>query len=336
MIKAVILILLITVSSLFSPDPDLQRYEFEAPHMGTRFRIIMYAPDEEIAKSASNAAFGQIEALNDIMSDYDSDSELNRLSRSSGSEAWISLSPHLYGVLKKAEEVSRKSDGAFDITIGAYVQLWRDLRRKDDPRLPAKDVIADLKERTGYQHIIFNDEQQSVKLLKSGMQLDLGGIAKGYAADEALKAIQNFGIMSALVDAGGDISMGEAPPNKEGWDIAIPSKDEMGKTSYIHFSLANQAIATSGDLFQFTEINGIRYSHIINPHTGMGLIQSHMVTIIAQDGITADSYASALSVLGPSAIQKFQDESGLAIHIETLEDGNIIKTSSPSFEALIE
>lgn len=278
---------------------SIKRYEFESPHMGTLFRIVLYAAEDSLAESASEAAFERIEELNSMMSDYLPDSELNLLSRTSGSGRAIKVSPSLFEVLQYSKHLSGKTNGAFDVTVGSYVKLWREMNRQLLPELPSKTELDEAGQRVGYRFIKLDEKNKSVELLQPGMQLDLGGIAKGYATDEALEILRQYGISSALVDGGGDIRVGEAPPNKDGWSVLIPAVDSEGTTRYTELLVSNRAIATSGDLFQFIEIDGVRYSHIIHPRTGLGITQQRSVTVLAPDGMTADSYASALSVLGP-------------------------------------
>ncbi|MEX0647536.1 MAG: FAD:protein FMN transferase [Balneolaceae bacterium] len=287
-------------------DQDPERYLFEHPQMGTLFKIIMYAHDEETAVAASDSAFQRIDALNNMLSDYVEDSELNQLPVRSGDGTFVRVSDELYHVIHKAQSVSQQTDGAFDITIGPFVELWRAMNRQDIPRLPDQSALDQAGQAVGYRHIKLDTLEQKAALNQPGMQLDLGGIAKGYAADEALKVLQSYSIESALIDAGGDITTGDAPPGKDGWQINIPRQTANGM-NYLTLILHNRAVATSGDLFQYTEIEGERYSHIIDPETGLGITSRRMVTVIAADGITADSYASALSVLGPEKGMKFTE-----------------------------
>jgi thiamine biosynthesis lipoprotein len=213
-----------------------------------------------------------------------------------------------------AYQVSEETEGAFDVTVGPYVKLWRRARRRGE--LPAPDRLQQAKTSVGYQYIMLDSIHQSVQLIQPDMLLDLGGIAKGYALDEAMEVLKEHGITAALVDGGGDILVSDAPPGEKGWAIAIEStvQNENIKTPTSLFT--HQAIASSGDLYQFLEIDEKRYSHIIDPKTGIGLTSQLRVTIIAPTGIVADAYASAVSVLGV--------EKGLAF----------IK-SKPGIEALI-
>jgi thiamine biosynthesis lipoprotein len=141
-------------------------------------------------------------------------------------------------------------------------------------------------------------------LKKPGMQIDLGGIAKGYAADEAHAVLKKHGITRALVAAGGDVTVSDPPPGKEGWEIGIAPIEPKPDAPVPTFLLANGSVSTSGDLNQFTVIDDTRYSHIVDPKTGIGLVGRMSVTVVAPDGITADSLATAISILGPEAGNK--------------------------------
>ncbi len=313
----------------------LNRYTFTSPQMGTTFKIILYAGDDSVANVASKAAFKKVEALNQILSDYEKDSELNNLSRLSGRDEWIPVSSPLFSVLSKAQEVAQKTDGAFDITIGPYVQRWRMMGKESNPTLPSGDTLSKLSKSVGFKYVKLDSSAKAVKLLQQNMQLDAGGIAKGFAADEALDMLKHYGITSALVDAGGDIVLGDAPPGKKGWEISLLYHSNGGKTCTMTVSLANKAVATSGDLFQHIKIGNKRYSHIINPQTGLGLKNQRLVTVIAPDGITADSYASAVCVLGPQkGIELIEEESQFSGFIELREKGKIERCYSSTFKNL--
>ena len=164
------------------------------------------------------------------------------------------------------------------------------------------------------------------------MRIDLGGIAKGYAADEALRAMAGLGIRSALIDAGGDIVCSDAPPNKKAWIVAVGQKNSKSPTTNERtlIQLNNAAVATSGDQFQFVEIEGKRYSHIVDPKTGMGLTQRRNVTVVAKDGMSADGLASAISVMGKSGFELLPKYSAAALIVEIDPKVTI---ASPGFDA---
>jgi FAD:protein FMN transferase len=269
------------------------RFAFTEAHMGTRFRIVLYAANEAAAREASRAAFDRVAALDDCMSDYKPQSELMRLCAKAGGDP-VTVSPELFTVLTKAQEVAEKSDGAFAITVGPVVRLWRLTRRTQ--RLPDPEKLAKARALVGYRNVRLDAGTKTVQLLKPGMLLDLGGIAKGYAADEALTVLKKHNIDCALVAAGGDIAVSGSPPGREGWDVAIVPL-ESGDSSP-HLLLRNAAVSTSGDAEQFVEIGGVRYSHIVDPRTGLGLTGRSEVTVVARHGIDSDSLTKVAAVLG--------------------------------------
>jgi thiamine biosynthesis lipoprotein len=273
------------------------RFEYQRPEMGVPFRIVLYATNQAAADRAAEGAFQRVQQLNDIMSDYDADSELSKLSRTSGQGQEVRVSDELWFVLQRAQSLAERSGGAFDVTVGPYVILWRRARRQHE--LPEPDRLAQASQAVGYQHMRLIPERQSVELLAPNMRLDLGGIAKGYAVDQALKQLREQGIHRALVEGGGDVGVSEPPPGKQGWRIELSSVDATNAPPSRFLSLKNCAISTSGDLYQRLEIGGKRYSHIVDPHTGIGLTNHSVVNVIAPDSITADSLTKVVSVLGP-------------------------------------
>jgi FAD:protein FMN transferase len=288
--------LLLTALGAAAAEPALTRFTYTEPHMGTKFKIILYAPDQAAADAASQAAFARIAALDGIMSDYRPTSELMRLCQKAGGEP-VPVSEELFFVLSRAEEVSRLSDGAFDVTIGPVVKLWRRARRTE--RLPDADDLSRALALVGYDKVRLDPKGRTVQLLKPGMQLDLGGIAKGYAADEALRELERHQVTRALVAAGGDIAVSGPPPDADGWTVGIaPLEDPDSKPSR-SLLLKDAAVSTSGDAEQYVEIDGKRYSHIVDPKTGVGLLGRRSATVVARRGIWADSLTKAVIVPGP-------------------------------------
>ena len=313
---------------------DEQRFVFEKAQMGLPFRITLFAADEAIATKAAEAAFERIAVLDSILSDYDSDSELSRLSRSSGEGKAVPVSTDLWQVLERAQALAQRTDGAFDITVGPLVNVWRRARRQRE--LPAPALIAEMRERVGFRKLRLDPEARTAELLGREMRLDLGAIAKGYAVDEALIVLRKQGIRSALVGGAGDMAAAEAPPGKPGWAIEVASLDVRGAPPAQTVHLRNQAIATSGDLFQRLEIDGVRYSHIVDPRTGIGLTDHTLVTVIAPDCMSADSLATAVSVLGPERGLKLIDEfPNVAAHIVRQPGGQLEHLVSRRWRELV-
>lgn len=315
---------------------DLERYSYHSRHMGTQFSIILYAKNETVAREAADAAFERIEELNQMMSDYVEDSEVNRLSRRSGSGEWMELSSELVYILEESVCISEMSGGVFDVTVGPMTRAWRMTRMMPEPRLPDEQEREDLLNRVGYQHIEFDEAKQAVRLTRPDMQLDLGGIAKGYAAEEAVRVLQSYGISSTLVDAGGDITLGDPPPGRSSWDVAIPKILHDSKTTTITLQLHSKTVTTSGDMFQFIEIDGQRYSHILHPETGLGSTSQQQATVVSDKGIWADAYASVLTLMPPEEgvklIHRLENTEGVIF--EHTPDG-IKEWKSDGFDAFL-
>jgi len=313
-------------------SPALDRFEFTEPQMGVPFRIVLYALDRTEAAAAARAAFDRIAALNAILSDYEYDSELSRLSRTSGSGEAVSVSPELWFVLERAQEMARRSDGAFDVTVGPLVSLWRRARR--DGELPEPRRLQAALAATGWRHLELDPKRRTARLLVPRMRLDLGAIAKGYAVDEALRVLGARGITRALVSGGGDLVVSEPPPGKPGWRIEVPPLDGPGAPPPGHVQLRHAGLATSGDTFQFVEIGGIRYSHIVDPRTGLGLTDHSLVTVIARDGMTADSLSTALSVQGPAGAAKLVRHDRAAYRLMRQPGGQVACDENAAFRRL--
>ena len=291
MLKSSNLALLLAATAL-AADLPLERYESAEPAMGTLARITLYARNPESARAAFQAAFARIHDLDATLSDYKPDSELNRLCRQPPGLP-IRVSPDLFLVLHHAQRLSEQTDGAFDVTLGPLTRLWRQARKNG--RVPEDTAIEAARRRVGYRHVTLDSDARTASLTVADMQLDLGGIAKGYAADSALQVLRSLGITSALVAISGDLALGDPPPGRPGWRIGI------GTASNVK-TLRNVCVSTSGDSEQFIEMGGVRYSHILDSATGMGVRHQPVVTVIALDGMTADSLATAISVAGRSTV----------------------------------
>ena len=305
------------------------RYEFESKHMGTTFRVVLYAPDRPTAEKATKAVFTRVDELERVMSDYDAKSELMQLCRAKPGIP-VAVSQDLFDVLQKAQEVSKKSNGAFDVTVGPLVRLWRDARRTQ--QLPDPKELAAAKMKVGYKGVTLDTEKRTVTLMVPGMRLDLGGIGKGYAADEGLAVLRKFGITRALVAASGDIAVGDPPPDADAWIVEIAPLGKGMPTRRV--KLTNAAVSTSGDLFQFVEIGGVRYSHVLDPRTGLGLTGRRSVTVIARHGIQADSLSKAASVLPPEkslALIDSIDGAATYIAVKESDDAKVRVTASKRF-----
>jgi thiamine biosynthesis lipoprotein len=294
-----------------------ERFDFSHTGMGSLFTITCYGTDPDHVKKTAETAFAMIDRFEGIMSDYNPESELMRLSRKSGQGTFIPVSDELFGIIQESLRWSEWSDGIFDITVGAYSQLWRRAGRKD--QFPDSSELFKAAAVVGYHNIKLDAGTHSVKLVKPGMQLDLGGIAKGYTVDWIYDLFKKNGYNRILVDGGGDIRVGKSPPGKEGWAIAL--ENYTGSDSIA--SKTNCAIATSGDLYRYIKIDSIRYSHIIDPQTGFGITTPRTVTVTAPSCLQADVLASILSVSGAEkGFELLENLENVSVMIVEIQNGN--------------
>lgn len=329
------LIFLLPLAGCVTPQPGaLVRFEYEQPQMGVPFRIVLYAASEAPALTAAEAAFARIAELNAIMSDYETDSELSKLSRSSeqGSPE-VRLSDDLWRVLERSQQMAIETGGAFDVTVGPCSALWRKARR--ERAFPDAARLENALGKIGFKNLILIKKTRSARLLRYGMRLDLGAIAKGYAADEALTVLRRHGIHRALVAASGDLAIGDRPPGEKGWKVEIAGYDRPGGPPSHLASLENCGVATSGDLFQRLELNGLRYSHILDPFTCVGMTNHALATVIAKDCMTADSLATALTVLEGRAALAVADRYEAGARVVRLEKETPVLIKNRRFTRLI-
>lgn len=277
------------VSVCWADERPLERYQYTQLHMGVQVRIVAYAPDRATAERACAAAFARFAVLEDVLSDYRPTSELMRLCARSGGPP-VPISDDLFRVLAQAQEMARRSNGAFDITVGPYVALWRAARRTGV--LPTLAALRAARARVSWRKLRLDAKRRTAQLLVPGMRLDPGGIAKGYAADRAQAVLRERGITRALVEAGGDVVVSGPPPGETGWQVEVAATGRSMR-------LANAAISTSGDTEQYIKFAGRRYSHVVDPRTGLGLTDRVTATVIAPNGLFSDPLSTAACVLGP-------------------------------------
>ena len=301
---------------------QLQRFHFTQPKMGSPFNIIFYANDSVTANAIAAQCFQLVDSLNAIFSDYLSHSELSQLSATAGNATPVAVSPAMLDILLRSKKAYQKSNGAFDITIGSLIKLWRQARKSNT--FPEDLSIQKTLLLTGFNNIHIDTNTKTVLLAKRGMQLDLGGIAKGYTAQQIINFLNKNGITQALVDAGGDIATSGAPPSAEGWTIGINVPETKEDLLSKKITLHNMAVATSGDVYQYMEHNGKKYSHITDPRTGYGVTSQRNVTVIAPDGATADWLATACSILPISKAKELATTMHAQLLIATIERGKTL------------
>lgn len=261
-------------------QPEMARFSFRRGLMGTQFTLTFFAPDSLTARRVNEAVNARMDSLNQVMSDYMDGSEINRLSASSGQNRWVRVSPDLFNVLEKANTIARQSNGRFDPTIGPLSLLWRRAVRRGE--FPSASARRQAHWAVGYRFMALDSATRSVKLLRPGMRLDVGGIGQGFATDEAALLLRKLGVNAFVMDIGGDVLAGEG-----NWTVALDSTV---------ITLRNAAITTSGDVYRHLDYRGRRYSHIMNPRSGLGLRHFVRVTVQAPDGYRADALTKVFSV----------------------------------------
>ena len=281
--------------------PRLQPYKETRQLMGIEVAVSVYPPEGVSGRDAADKAFAAIERVDREMSDYRTDSEVSKISANAGG-APVPVSAEVRNVIVRAAYFSRLSGGAFDVTIRPLVKLWQ--TAGVDNKLPSEEAIAKAKALVDWRQIsVLNwtetEPSDSIKLGKAGMELELGGIGKGFAADAAIAALREAGVKSALVAAAGDMYALGSHPDGSPWLVGIQSPDSEGESLPQTLSLTDMAVSTSGDYRRYVEIEGRRYSHIIDPHTGRPVARMASVTVVAPNATDADALATALSVLGP-------------------------------------
>ncbi len=296
--------------------------------MGTFARIVAVAADSSTANKCIEAAFAEIEKVDELMSDYRSDSQICQVNRDGFGRA-VKVSQSTYEVLQRAVAFSKLTGGAFDVTVGPLVDLFRSAEKNQVA--PSEDQIAQARSKVGFEKLKLDDQNRTVKFAVDGMRLDLGGIAKGYAVDKAIEVMQTSGAIGGMVDLGGDIRCFGAPPRgKDKWLIGLQdpniNKDVGEYNLLLTLELVDGAVATSGDYRQFVLIEGKRHSHIINRNAGTSAEDLSSVTIIADNATDADALATAVNVMGA--------QKGLALIEKIPSAEGILISSPPNFELL--
>ena len=274
-----------------------ERYVFSEPKMGTLVTITVLTADSARARAGAMAAFVRIDTLNQRLSDYLSSSELSRLSRTAGSGEWVPVSGDLWAVLSESVRIAVLTEGRFDVTIGPLTRLWRWAARRG--RSATEEERRKARTAVGYEYVALDATRQSVRLAKRGMRLDLGGIAKGYAADEVLKELLKHQLPYAVADVGGDIAVGSVPPDSTGWPVWVDSSATV--------SLANCAVAASGGAVRFVEDKGQRYSHILDAASGLGQRVDRTMVVFAPSAMEADALATAGSTMTAGEVAQLAD-----------------------------
>jgi thiamine biosynthesis lipoprotein len=322
-----------TIALLVFSTPLLQaqtrKFSYSEMKMGSAFNLIIVSADSNKANHLARKSYELVDSLNHIFSNYDSSSELSKINASAGLLPY-KMSTAMLDLVQKSQYAYIQSKGAYDISIGPLSSLWRNARKAK--LFPEASTVLATKKLVGLNQVKINKRLGTIFLPNANMQLDFGGIAKGYIAQWVINFLKANGIQQALVDAGGDIVMSGPPLNQQGWLIGVNLPETTDDLLNKKLQLSNCSVATSGDVYQFIEYKGVKYSHIINPLTGYGVTNLRNVTIVAKTGATADWLATACSILPIQEAKQLAISHQAALLITTLKNGKLVFEATPNFK----
>jgi thiamine biosynthesis lipoprotein len=282
--------------ALAGPPPA--RVEASRMSMGCLYTIVAYGPDPGVVSTATERALDEVDRLDRLMSHFRPDSPLSQLNQQPPGTPAV-VDSELFDLIAVADTYSRESDGAFDITVGPLMKAWGFFRGLG--RVPGGDELSQLRRRVGYRHVVLDRARRSIAFDLAGVEIDLGAIAKGYAVDRAVATLRQHGVTAALVSAGGSTiyALG-APPESDGWPIDVQDPLAAGRVAFT-LTLRDRALSVAGRSEKSFEIDGVEYTHILDPRTGMPVRGVLGVVVLAPDGTSGDALDTTLFVQGPAA-----------------------------------
>jgi FAD:protein FMN transferase len=281
-----------------------QMFSQARPAMGTTFTIFVYAENQEQASEYFEIAFDEIERVEEALSDYRPTSELSRINRLAANET-VTTDPEVFKFLQTSMDFSRRSDGAFDITVGPLMRAWGFFRGKG--HYPTPEELSSARKSTGWEHVHLDPQKRTVHFDLQGMSLDPGGIGKGYVVERVASLFREAGVKTALIDAGSSTiyAMG-APPGKNGWTIQVPRPGDRAH-SISTVVLRDTSLSTSGNYEKFFTLNGKTYCHIMDPRTGEPVQGTLQTTVITPNATDSDALSLVMFVMGPEKSEKLLD-----------------------------
>ena len=289
----------LAVASLLTaefPEPQLHHYEASRMSMACVYAIEAYGPDAQALPRILDEAFDEVDRIDRLMSHYKPESAVSRINREAAQHP-VPVDPELFDFIVDAMRYNRDSDGAFDITVGPLMKAWGFFR--GEGRVPADDVLASAHRHVGGAHVRVDPVARTIAFDASGVELDLGGIAKGYAVDRVVRLLRHRLVAAALISAGGSTIYGlGAPPGHDGWDAMIQDPIDRGNIAFT-VQLKDRALSVSGSSEKSFEAGGVTYSHIMDPRTGRPVQGILSVAVLAGSGTAGDALDDAFFVMGP-------------------------------------
>lgn len=277
--------------------------------MGTLLELLVYAPDRAQADRAMDHAFAEVARLEAILSTFRPDSDVSRLNRAPVGQV-VAVSPEVIELLAKSRELSEMTQGAFDVTVGPLIALWQHATETDMP--PSAEALAAARNRVGLRHLAVVGD--TICRLREGVEVNFGGIGKGYALDRAAEVLRAEGIDAALLNFGGQVLVAGLPPGQTCWTVEVrdPRDPWNPERPLSVLWLVAGSVSTSADYARGLTVAGRSYSHILDPRTGLPVAGLQSATVIAPTAAEADALSTALYVLGPEAGRRLAEERGLA------------------------
>jgi FAD:protein FMN transferase len=302
--------------------------------LGTYVTVSAYGADASQLNEAISAAFDEFRRVDALLSIHRPDSELSKLNERAAFEA-VPVSEELFRVLELAQHIALETEGAFDVTIRPLTQLWGFIWK--EYRLPEKAELNQALARVDFRNVELHKDRRTVRFLRQGVSLDFGGIGKGYAVDCAMEKLRAMGIERAMVKAGGDLRVLGLPPGESFWEVQLEDPSKRADRPVVR--LREGALSTSGNYENFFVVDGQRYSHIIDPRTGLPVQGVAACTVIARTCMESDAWATACFVYGPErSLEKFGERLAMRFVLTNAKEIEPIKVqvrTSAHFHARI-
>lgn len=317
-------------------EAEEQIWEIAGPVFGTQYHInVVLTGDEARLENLGEGIEGVLEEVDAAMSTWREDSELSRLNSREDQSQWTDISAPLYEVLAGAADVSRLTEGAFDITIGPVVNLWGFGPEARPDKAPDDDILAERLSATGYEKLELRADPPALRASQP-QYIDLSAIAKGYGVDAVARYLESAGVMSYLVEIGGEVRVNGRKPDGSAWRLAI--EDPVSERRQINrvVALDQHAMATSGDYRNYYESEGRRYSHTIDPESGVPIRHNlASVTVIAENTMLADALATGFNVMGYERAQALATRENIAAYFIVRGDDGFESHYTPAFTSFL-
>jgi thiamine biosynthesis lipoprotein len=316
-------------------DARLPELELSGSTMGTTFNVVLVAPDEGVAgESLESSIAATLSGIDELTSTWREDSELAKFNANPSTD-WILVSAELCSAIERALDVSRLSDGAFDVTVGPLVNLWGfgPDGRAGEP--PADALIEATMAYVGYEGLLTRCSEPAMQKRHGGMYVDLSGWAKGHAVDKVAELLDEYGLRDYLVEIGGELRVRGHNAEGRKWAIAVEAPSTTTRRPHSVLRITDKSVATSGDYRNYFEHDGQRYSHTIDARTGRPVTHDlAAVTVVSESAAWADAMATALLVLGPESGLALAEKLGIAGYFLVRSKTGIEELTTSSFELL--